>query len=68
MTLEAVRGENELLVAADPVELSLPPYVAHHGCCGTHLDLGDVDRDEVRELVVDAYRLAAPETLAGTVA
>jgi hypothetical protein len=29
-----------------------------------HLDVGDVDWDEVRELVVDAYRIVAPKRLA----
>jgi hypothetical protein len=51
-------------VAADPARFFLPRYVAHHGYVGVHLDVGEVDWDEVRELVVDAYRLVAPRALA----
>jgi hypothetical protein len=34
---------------------------------GIYLDTGTVDWGEVRELIVDAYRLAAPKRLAGLV-
>jgi hypothetical protein len=41
----------------------MPPYVAHHGYVGVYLDTAEVDWEEIRELIVDAYRLAAPKAL-----
>ena len=67
LTVKAVRGENAAMVEADPERFFMPPYVAHHGYVGIYLDVADVDWDEVRDLVVDAYRLAAPKRLAATV-
>jgi hypothetical protein len=67
LTVKAAKGENAALVASDPDKFFMPPYVAHHGYVGIYLDTGDVDWDEVRELVVDAYRLAAPKRLAAQV-
>ncbi|MDY7099724.1 MAG: MmcQ/YjbR family DNA-binding protein [Actinomycetota bacterium] len=64
LTIKAAKGENEALVAADPERFFLPPYVAHHGYVGYHLDTDDVDWDEVAELITDAWRLAAPKSLA----
>jgi hypothetical protein len=40
----------------------VPPYQGPFGWIGVRVDL-DVDWDEVRELVVDAYRTSAPKTL-----
>jgi hypothetical protein len=67
LTLKAAKGENAALVASDPDRFFMPPYVAHHGYVGIYLDTGAVDWDEVRELVVDAYRLAAPKRLAALI-
>jgi hypothetical protein len=67
LTVKADRGDNEVLVAADPRKFFMPPYVARHGYVGIYLDLGDVDWDEVRELLTDAYRLVAPKRLAALV-
>ena len=39
-----------------------PPYVGHRGWIGVRLD-GDVDWDEVAELIEDAYRTVAPAKL-----
>jgi len=66
LTVRAASGENATLVATDPEKFFLPAYVAHHGYVGVHLDLDDVDWDEIRELVVDAYRLVAPKRLAAS--
>lgn len=41
----------------------MPPYVARHGYVGIHLDRPNVGWDEVRELVTDAYIIAAPKRL-----
>jgi len=64
LTLKAAKGDNTALVASDPTKFFMPPYVARHGYVGVYLDTGDVDWDEIRELVTDAYRLAAPKALA----
>ena len=63
MSLRAPKGDNEALVASDPAKFFMPPYVARHGYVGVHLDRPDVDWDEVRELVTDAYVIAAPKRL-----
>jgi hypothetical protein len=64
LTLKAARGENAELVASDPARFFMPPYMAHHGYVGVYLDAGAVDWEEIRELVTEAYRLAAPKRLA----
>jgi hypothetical protein len=56
-------GENEALVAEDPVRFYIPPYVGPRGWVGLYVDLDDVDWDEVAELVADSYRLVAPKRL-----
>ena len=69
VTLEckAERGVNELLVAGDPERFFLPPYMAHHGWLGMYLDVGPVPWAEVEAYLTDAYRLAAPKSLARTI-
>lgn len=51
----------------DPETFFRPAYVAQHGYVGVYLDTGGVDWDEVSELIIDAYRLAAPKKLAGII-
>src|SRR5918995_1571278 len=63
LSVRAPKGENEALVASDPEVFFMPPYVAHHGYVGIYLDRPKVDWDEVRELVTDAYLIAAPKRL-----
>ncbi len=63
LTLKAARGENIQLVASDPHKFFMPSYVAHHGYVGVYLDTAEVEWEEIRELIVDAYRLAAPKAL-----
>lgn len=57
------KGENEQLVVADPDRFFLPPYVSRHGYIGIYLDIADVDC-EIRELILDGYRIVAPKKLA----
>ena len=63
LSLRAPKGEKEALVASDPDKFFMPPYVAHHGYVGVHLDGPEVDWDEVRELLTDAYIIVAPKRL-----
>ena len=63
LSLRAPKGENEALVASDPANFFMPPYVADHGYVGVYLDRPGVDWEEVRELVTDAYIIVAPKRL-----
>lgn len=57
------KSENQrLLVQTDPDRYFVPPYVGPSGWVGVHLD-GDVDWDDVRELLRDGYRMIAPKRL-----
>lgn len=60
-------GENEALVAEDPVRFYIPPYVGPRGWVGIYVDFDRVDWREVAELVADSYRLSAPKRLAALV-
>jgi hypothetical protein len=55
-------GAQEALVAARPEQFFRPPYVGGRGWLGVRLD-GDVDWDEIAEIVTDAYRQIAPKKL-----
>ena len=55
-------GAQEALVAARPEQFFRPPYVGGRGWLGVWLD-GDVDWDEITEIVTDAYRQIAPKKL-----
>ena len=59
----APAGENDALVAADPERYFIPAYIGPRGWVGYYTDLGGEDWDEVRDLVVESYRLAAPKRL-----
>ena len=54
-------GVQEALVAGSG-RYFRPPYVGHRGWIGVRLD-GDVDWDEIAELIEDAYRTVAPAKL-----
>lgn len=45
----------------------VPPYLGHRGWVGIRLDVGTVDWDEVRELLVESSCLCAPKKLAAAV-
>jgi hypothetical protein len=63
---KAAPGDQEALVASDQDRFFVPPYLGHRGWVGLWLDRQRIDWSEVRELVVDAYRLAAPKRLVRT--
>ncbi|MEU1980832.1 MmcQ/YjbR family DNA-binding protein [Nocardia sp. NPDC019395] len=54
-------GEQEALVAGDPERFFRPPFVGPTWV-GVYLDV-PVDWVEVRELIVEAYRMIAPRKL-----
>ncbi len=57
-------GDNKSLASAQPARFHLPAYVASKGWVGLRLDLGQIDWDEVAELVRGSYQLIAPKRLA----
>lgn len=61
---KAPPGVQQMLVAENPDRFYVPPYVGPRGWVGIRLDAGAVDWDEVRELIIDSYRLTAPKRLA----
>lgn len=63
--MKATREEQEALLAQGP-PFFFPAYVGPKGWIGIELT-GDVDWAEVRELVVESYRLVAPKKLAAQV-
>ncbi|HEX5408064.1 MAG TPA: MmcQ/YjbR family DNA-binding protein [Pseudonocardiaceae bacterium] len=58
----AAPGVQEALLASQPDGYYYPPYVGHRGWLGVRLDV-PVDWAEIGELVVDAYRVIAPNRL-----
>ncbi|HUF29987.1 MAG TPA: MmcQ/YjbR family DNA-binding protein [Gemmatimonadaceae bacterium] len=59
---KAAPENQQLLVQSNPGRFFAPPYVGPSGWIGVYLD-GDVDWDDVRELVHDGYRMIAPKRL-----
>lgn len=41
----------------------MPKYVGGRGWVGIYLDVGNIDWDEIAELVEESYRLVAPKSL-----
>jgi len=64
VTCKALPGDNVALVAAQPDRFYLPAYIGPRGWVALRLDVGKVDWEEVRELVLGGYRLVAPKRLA----
>ena len=67
VTCKVLPGDNARLVAADPKRFYMPAYVASKGWVALRLDAGEVDWEEVRELISGSYQLIAPKRLAATV-
>ena len=63
-TVKAARMEQAALVAADPATFTVPAYVGRHGWVG--VQLATADPEEVRELLVEAWRTTAPRRLVAT--
>lgn len=67
VTCKVLPGDNKALVATDPARFYMPAYVASKGWVGLRLDVGEVDWDEVKELVTHSYLMIAPKRLAAAV-
>jgi predicted DNA-binding protein (MmcQ/YjbR family) len=61
-------GAADALVEAEPGRFHRPAYLGHRGWIGLHLDTGEIDWDEVADLVIESYVLVAPKRLAREVA
>ena len=59
--MEKVVHEQRALTQTDPVTFFVPPYVGPSGWVGVRIRT--VDRDELDELVTEAWRLTAPKRL-----
>jgi hypothetical protein len=64
VTSKALPGDNQALAAAQPDRFYLPAYIGPRGWVALRLDVGDVDWDEVAELMRGSYLLVAPKRLA----
>jgi hypothetical protein len=67
VTCKVLPGDNKALVATDPARFYMPAYVASKGWVALRLDVGEVDWDEVKELVTHSYLMIAPKRLAAAV-
>jgi hypothetical protein len=60
-TVKSTLDEQRALTKMHPETFSVPAYVGQHGWIGIALDR--VDPDELRELVIEAWRMTAPKRL-----
>jgi predicted DNA-binding protein (MmcQ/YjbR family) len=67
VTGKVLPGDNKALATAQPERVYLPAYLAPNGWVALRLDVGEVDWEEVSELVACSYRLVAPKRLAAQV-
>ena len=67
ITCKVAPGDNQLLAKAQPERFYLPAYIASRGWVALRLDCGEIDWEEVRELLHDSYRRIAPKRLAAAV-
>ncbi len=65
--VKAPEGVQDLLVRAVSGRFFVPPYVGHHGWVGLWLD-GEIDWDELADLVDESYRMTAPKRLSAQLA
>jgi hypothetical protein len=67
VTGKVLPGDNKALVEAQPKRFYLPAYIASRGWVALRLDVGKIDWEEVRELLLGSYTLLAPKRLADRV-
>lgn len=67
ITCKALPGDNLALIAADPERFYMPAYVGPRGWVGLRLDRGEIDWEEVIEMLKLSYKLSAPKKLAAMV-
>lgn len=67
ITCKVLPGDNTALIVSNPEKFYMPAYVGSRGWVGLRLDIGEVDWEEIEELVTHSYRLIAPKRLAAAV-
>jgi hypothetical protein len=60
-TVKSTLPEQKALIQSRPDVFSVPDYVGRYGWVGVRFDR--VDPDELRELIVDGWRMTAPKRL-----
>ncbi len=60
-------GDNTALIASNPARFYMPAYIGSRGWVGLRLDVGEIDWEEVAEMLTHSYRLVAPKRLAAGV-
>ena len=58
---KALPGENTALAAAQPERFYLPAYIGSRGWIALRLDRGEIDWEEVAELLKGSHRMVAPK-------
>jgi hypothetical protein len=64
VTGKVLPGDNKALSEAQPDRFYLPAYIASKGWVALRLDVGNIDWEEVQELLLGSYTLIAPKRLA----
>jgi hypothetical protein len=59
--IKSTHDEQRALTSMDPGTFFVPPYVGPNGWVGVRF--ATVDRDELRELLTEAWRMTAPKRL-----
>lgn len=65
LVCKAPPGRQQSVLEDDPEAYFKPAYVGSKGWVGLRLDMDEVDWDEIKDLLTDAYRLTAPKRLLG---
>jgi phosphoribosylglycinamide formyltransferase-1 len=68
VTCKVLPGDHKVLAASNPDKFYIPAYIGSRGWVALRLDRGEIDWEEVGELVTGSYRLVTPKTLAARVA
>ncbi len=64
---KAIPGDNVVLARGQPARFYLPAYIGSRGWIALRLDGGEIDWDEVAELVTGSYCTVGPKRLVAQV-
>jgi len=67
VTCKVLPGDNKALAAAQPARFYVPAYIGPKGWVALRLDAGEIDWDEVADLVAGSYCLVGPKKLAAAI-
>ena len=67
LSCKVLPSDNHALIGSDPKRFYMPAYVGPRGWVGLRLDVGEVDWEEVSELLRHSYLLIAPKSLSAKV-